>query len=163
MDEKTCCELKDITGFTEEMKKHPGYFTYYWDEKKGKIWLEVDKLDQEFLYYSSLKAGVGSNDIGLDKSQLGDRKVLKFKRVGPKVLLTQVNYDYRALSDNPKEVEAVDDAFAKSVIWGFEVSAEEKGKLLVDATSFFLRDAKHVVNRLKDKEQGEYQLPRTSH
>jgi len=158
LDEKTCCELKDIKGFTEEMKRHPGYFTYYWDEKKGKIWLEVDKLDQEFLYYSSLKAGVGSNDIGLDKSQLGDRKVLKFERVGPKVLLTQVNYDYRALSDNPKEVEAVDDAFAKSVIWGFEVSAEEEGKLLVDATGFFLRDAKHVVNRLKDKEQGEYQL-----
>jgi len=158
LDEKTCCEPKDIKGFTEELEKHPGFFTYYWDDKKGKIWLEVDKFDKEFLYYSSLKTGIGSNDIGLDKSQLGDRKVLKFERVGPKVLLTQVNYGYRALSDNPKEVEAVDDAFAKSVVGGFEVAAEEDGKVLVDATGFFIKDAKHVVNRLKDKEQGEYQL-----
>ena len=158
MDEKTCSEPKDIKGFTEDMEKHPGFFTYYWDDKMGKIWLEVDKLDQEFLYYSSLKTGVGSNDIGLDKSQLGDRKIIKFERIGPKVLLTQVNYDYRALSDNHKEVEAVDDAFAKSVVGGFEVAAEEEDKVLVDATCFFIRDAKHVVNRLKDKEQGEYQL-----
>jgi len=158
LDEKSCCDPKDISGFTDGMEKYSGYFSFYWDEKKGKIWLEVDKFDEEFLYYSSLKAGVGSNDIGLDKSQLGDKKVLSFNRIGPKVLLTQVNYDYRAVSDNPKEVEAVDDAFAKSVIWGFEVSAEENGKALVDATGFFLRDAKHIVNRLKDKEQGEYQL-----
>lgn len=161
MDEKTCCEPKDISGFTDGMEKYSGYYALYWDEKKGKIWLEVDKFNEEFLYYSSLKAGVGSNDIGLDKSQLGDKKVLRFDRIGPKILLTQVNYDYRAVSDNPKEVEAVDDAFAKSVIWGFEVSAEEDGNVLVDATGFFLRDAKHIVNRLKDKEQGDYQLEET--
>ena len=158
MDEKSCCEPKDITGFTEGMEKHPGYFTFYWDEKKGKIWFEVDKLDEEILYYSSLKAGIGSNDIGLDKSQLGDTKIVKFSRIGPKVLLTQVNYGYRAVSDNLKEVKSVDDAFAKSVLWGFEVEAEEDGKVLVDATTFIARDSKHVVNKLKDTEQGEYQL-----
>ena len=158
MDEKSCCEPKDITGFTEGMEKHPGYFTFYWDEKKGKIWLEVDRLDEEILYYSSLKAGVGSNDIGLDKSQLGDTKVVMFSRIGPKVLLTQVNYGYRAISESLKEVEAVDDAFAKSVLWGFEVAAEEESRILVDATGFIARDSKHVANRLRDKEQGEYQL-----
>jgi hypothetical protein len=158
LDEKSCCAPKDISGFTEGMEKHPGYFMFYWDEKKGKIWLEVDRLDEEILYYSSLKAGIGSNDIGLDKSQLGDTKVVKFSRIGPKVLLTQLNYGYRAVSDSPKEVQSVKDAFAKSVIWGFEVAAEEEGKILVDATDFIVSDSKHVVNRLKDKEQGEYQL-----
>lgn len=140
------------------MEKYHGFFAFYWDEKKGKIWLEVDKLGKEVLYYSSLKAGVGSNDIGLDKSQLGDTKVVKFSRIGPKVLLTQVNYGYRAVSDNPKEIESVDDAFAKSVLWGFEVVAEEDGKVLVDATAFIARDSKHVANRLREKDQGEYQL-----
>jgi len=158
LDEKSCCKPRDIKGFTEGMERHAGYFTYHWDEAEGKIWLEVDKFDHEFLYYSSLKAGIGSNDIGLDKSQLGDSKVLKFTRVGPKVLLTQVNYGYRAVSDESKEVESVDDAFATSVIWGFEVSAEDGDTILVDATGFFMRDAKHVADRLKDKEQGDYQL-----
>ncbi|TFH18442.1 DUF5117 domain-containing protein [Candidatus Bathyarchaeota archaeon] len=140
------------------MEKHPGYFTYYWDPKKGKLWLEIDKLETEFLYVNSLKAGVGSNDIGLDRNQLGDTKVVKFQRIGPKILLTQVNYGYRALSDNPQEKEAVEDAFAKSVIGGFTVEAEEEESVLVDATDFFLRDAKQVVQRLKEKEQGEYEL-----
>ena len=158
MDEKETCEPKTITGFTADMEKHPGYFTYYWDPKKGKLWLEIDKLETEFLYVNSLKAGVGSNDIGLDRNQLGDTKVVKFQRIGPKILLTQVNYGYRALSDNPKEKEAVEDAFAKSVIGGFTVAAEEEESVLVDATDFFLRDAKQVVQRLKEKEQGEYEL-----
>ncbi|TRO61480.1 DUF5117 domain-containing protein, partial [Candidatus Bathyarchaeota archaeon] len=140
------------------MEKHPGYFAYYWDNNKGKLWLELDKLETEFLYVNSLKAGIGSNDIGLDRNQLGDTKVVKFQRIGPKILLIQVNYGYRAQSDNPKEREAVDEAFAKSVIGGFTVEAEESDRVLVDATDFFLRDAKHVVQRLKEKEQGEYEL-----
>lgn len=158
MDENEICEPKTITEFTEEMEKHPGYFTYFWDDRCGKLWLEVDKFDTEFLYVNSLKAGLGSNDIGLDRNQLGSTKVVKFQRIGPKVLLTQVNYDYRALSDNPKEREAVEDAFAKSVIGGFEVEAEEDGVVLIDSTDFFLRDAKQVIQRLREKEQGDYEL-----
>jgi len=158
LDEKEKCEPQTITGFTEEMEKHPGYFTYYWDPEKGRLLLEIDKLETEFLYINSLKAGIGSNDIGLDRNQLGSTKVLKFQRIGPKVLLTQVNYRYRAVSDNPKEREAVEDAFAKSVIGGFTVEAEEDGRVLVDATDFFLRDAKQVVQRLKEREQGDYEL-----
>ncbi len=158
MDEKETREPQTITGFTEEMEKHPGYFTYFWDADKGRLLLEIDKLETEFLYVNSLKAGIGSNDIGLDRNQLGSTKVVKFQRIGPKVLLTQVNYRYRAVSDNPKEREAVEDAFAKSVIGGFTVEAEEDGVVLIDATEFFLRDAKQVVKRLKDREQGDYEL-----
>jgi len=158
LDEKETREPQTITAFTEEMEKHPGYFTYYWDPGKGRLLLEVDKLETEFLYVNSLKAGIGSNDIGLDRNQLGSTKVVKFQRMGPKVLLTQVNYRYRAISDNPKEREAVEDAFARSVISGFTVEAEEDGVALIDATEFFLRDAKQVAQRLKDREQGEYEL-----
>ena len=158
MDEKETREPQTITAFTEGMEKHPGYFTYHWDPEKGRLLLEVDKLETEFLYVNSLKAGIGSNDIGLDRNQLGSTKVVKFQRMGPKVLLTQVNYRYRAISDNPKEREAVEDAFARSVIGGFNVEAEEDGVALIDATEFFLRDAKQVAQRLKDREQGEYEL-----
>ncbi len=147
-----------ISEFTEGMERHPGYFTYYWDDEMGKMWLEIDKLETEFLYVTGLKAGIGSNDIGLDRNQLGSTMIVRFQRFGPKILLTQVNYRYRAITDNPKELEAVEDAFAKSVVWGFEVEAEEGGRFLVDATGFFLRDAKGVPQRLKEKEQGEYEL-----
>ena len=76
-----------------------GYFDFEWDTNAGKIWLYVDKVD-EFLYINSLAAGVGSNNIGLDRGQLGGELVVKFQRASNKLLLTYMSYDYRAVSDN---------------------------------------------------------------
>jgi Domain of unknown function (DUF5117) len=108
------------------------------------MWLEINKWDTEFLFLDSLQAGVGSNDIGLDRGQVGEGRVVKFDRVGPKVLLTQVNYGFRATTNNAAEREAVKDAFAQSVIWGFEAGALEVDVVLVDATAFYLQDTHHA-------------------
>jgi hypothetical protein len=147
-----------IAAKTAGLKSFPGYFNFYWDEKAGKIWLEIDKWGDEFLYVSSLPAGVGSNDIGLDRGQLGGTRVVRFERSGPKVLLTQSNYEYRAITDNPDERRAVRDSFAESVLWGFDVAAEESGRVLVDATAFFLRDAHDVAGTLRRANQGQFRL-----
>lgn len=149
---------KTIAERVKNMQRYEGLFNFYWDEKEGKIWLEVDRFDTEFLYVESLQAGVGSNDIGLDRGQLGMERVVKFSRIGDKVLLTHLNYGYRATSDNPEERRAVEEAFAQSVLWGFKVEAEEHGKVLADATLFLLRDAHNIVLTLKNKKQGTYKL-----
>jgi hypothetical protein len=112
-------DKKTISGFTSKMKAYEGFFTYYSDEENGKIYLQIDKLNAEFLYVNSLAAGVGSNDIGLDRGQLGNRRVVKFEKHGPKIMMVQPNYGYRAVSDNMEEVKSVAEAFASSVIWGF--------------------------------------------
>ena len=80
-----------IAAFTTGMEKHPGFMTYYWDAKKGKIWLEIDRFGQEFLYYPTLAQGVGSNDIGLDRGQLSPEHVVRFERSGNKILLIEPN------------------------------------------------------------------------
>ncbi|MCB9332950.1 MAG: zinc-dependent metalloprotease [Lewinellaceae bacterium] len=149
---------EDIESKTSRMQKFPGYFTFYWDEKAGKIWLEIDKLDTEFLYVESLAAGIGSNDIGLDRGQLGPGRVVKFTRSGTKILLVQLNYSYRAVSDNADERQSVEQAFAQSVLWGFKVESESNGKVLVDASAFLLHDAHNVAGRLKQQKQGTYKL-----
>lgn len=151
-------ETPTIAKKTESFKSYDGFFRYYWDEKGGKIWLEVDKWDSEFLYINSLSAGVGSNDIGLDRNQLGNDRVVKFTRSGPKVLLVQPNYKFRAVSDMPAERESVAEAFASSVIWGFTVEAETENKVLVDITPLLLSDAHGVANRLKRNKQGTYKI-----
>lgn len=143
------------------MKKYPGYFDYYYDEKQDKIFLVIDKFNTEFLYVEGLTAGVGSNDIGLDRNQLGGERVVKFDRRGPKVLLTELNYDYRAISDNAAERRAVEEAFAQSVLWGFTVVTEEIGKVLVDATDFLIQDVHDVVGGLKNSQQGSYSLDKS--
>jgi hypothetical protein len=141
---------------TSGMKSYSGYFPLYWDVKSGKLWLEIDKFETEFLYVHSLPGGLGSNDVGLDRNQLGRTRIVKFIRVGPKVLLLQPNYSFRATTDNPAELVAVRDAFAPSTIWGFHVGAEERGRVLVDATEFFMRDAHNAIGSLKRRNQGNF-------
>ena len=143
---------------TNGMKKYEGFFNFYYNEKEDKSLVGIDKFDQEFLYVNSLASGVGSKDIGLDRNQLGNERVVKFDRRGPKILLVQPNYRYRALSDNEDGRKAVEDAFAKSVLWGFKLITEENGKVLVDATDFLMQDAHNVVGRLKNSRQGNYSV-----
>lgn len=150
--------IPSISQKTKGMDAHEGFFNFYYDSKAGKIWLEVDKWEEEFLYVNSLSGGLGSNDIGLDRNQLGESRVVKFLRSGPKLLLLEPNYKYRAESSNPEERRAVEEAFAQSVLGGFKVEAEEEGRALIDLTPFLLRDAHGVAERLKQLKQGTYKL-----
>lgn len=143
------------------MDKYSGYFDFYWDSKTGKIFLEIDKLNTEFLYINALAAGVGSNDIGLDRGQLGDSRVVKFVRSGPKVLMVEPNYKYRAISDNPDESRSVAEAFAQSVLWGFTIEAQNTWSVLVDITDFLMRDAHGVARDLAATKQGSYSLDKS--
>ncbi|MEO7394890.1 MAG: DUF5117 domain-containing protein, partial [Chitinophagaceae bacterium] len=131
--------LPSIDDKTKGLKKYEGYLNYYWDETSGKILLEIDKPDLEILYITSLPAALGSNDIGLDRGLLGDTRIIKFSRVGRKILMVQPNYDYRAVTDDKAEKKAVEQSFAQSILWGFAIEAESNGHILVDATDFILR------------------------
>jgi hypothetical protein len=146
----------DIEEKTKGMTEFKGYFNFFWDEKTGRILLEIDKFNTEFLYVNSLPAGIGSNDLGLDRGQIGNSRIVKFIRSGPKILLLQPNYSYRAVSDNPDERKSVEEAFAQSVIWGFKAEAEEGDKVLIDFTPFLLRDGHKIAERLSAANQGDY-------
>lgn len=152
-------ELPSIAEKTEDMEVMDGYFPVFWDKEAGKLWLEIPRLDTDFLYVSSLPTGLGSNPVGLDRGQLGNQRVVRFERTGPKVLLVEPNLEYRASTNNPEERQAVQQAFAPGVVWGFSVGAEgEDGSVLVDATDFVVRDAHGVARRLKNADQGTYSL-----
>ena len=89
--------------FSEKKKdfvKYEGLYDFYYDESQDKIYLEVNDLHKEFLYVYSLSSGIGSNDIGLDRGQLGNEQVVFFKKAGNKLLLVQPNLKYRAITDN---------------------------------------------------------------
>jgi hypothetical protein len=145
-----------ISDKTKNMKRYDGYFTFWWDAVNGKIWLQVDKFDKEFLYVNSLPAGLGSNDIGLDRGLIGGNRIVYFNKVGKKLFLVQPNYNYRASSSDKNEQRAVRESFAQSTIASFTVDEDEGDKVLVDATSFFVRDAQNVADRIRGARQGSY-------
>lgn len=151
--------LPSIPDQTRGMERMDGFIPVYWDGRTGKLYLEVPRLGQEFLYVVSLPVGLGSNDIGLDRGQLGGERVVRFERVGPKLLLVQPNLRYRAESTaNPAERRAIAESFASSTLWGFRIEAESDGRVLVDASDFALRDAHGVVGALTQARQGTWRL-----
>jgi hypothetical protein len=151
---------------TDGMVTLDGFVPLYWDADAGTLWMKIARFDSELLYIRSLAAGVGSNDIGLDRGQLGGSAIVRFERVGPKVLMVQPNQRFRVDSDNPDEVRALEEAFATSVLWGFTVEAETDGAVLVEVTPFVLRDAHGAADQLPgtyslDQSRSAVYLPRT--
>lgn len=147
-----------IRDFSASMKAMDGLFPMFWDAKTGRVYLQVSKFDQDFLFLTSLPHGLGSNDVGLDRGKLGAGNVVHFTRVGPKVLLVQPNLGYRSSSPNPAERKAVTQSFAESVLAGFKVEAEENGAVLIDVTDFLLSDTFGVIKQLTESKQGAYKV-----
>ena len=152
---------------TNGLRKIDGYVPLYWDDRTGSMLLEVSRFDAEFLLSTGLSAGLGSNDIGLDRGGGGGGRLVRFERVGPRVLLVQPNQSFRSSSSNPLERKSVEDSFAKSVLWGFTVAAESGGRVLVDATDFMLRDVTGAASALRpgtyrvDRSRSAFFLPNT--
>lgn len=146
---------------TKNFQKFTGYFDFYYDDTDDKLFLQIDDLDKEFLYVYSLSSGIGSNDIGLDRGQLGNEQVVYFKKAGNKLLLVQPNLKFRALTSNELERKSVEQAFAKSVLHGFTIKEESRGSYLIDISDFLMRDAHGVSQRLKRTDQGNYSLDKS--
>ncbi|MDX1470683.1 MAG: zinc-dependent metalloprotease [Flavobacteriaceae bacterium] len=142
----------------KKLQEFEGLFDFYYEEAQDKIFLKVKDLDKEFLYVNSLAQGVGSNDIGLDRGQLGDSRIVKFVKAGNKLLLVQPNQDYRAITENDLERRSVEEAFAKSVLYGFKIEKEDNGNYIIDLTPMLLEDAHGVAYRLKRSGEGNYKL-----
>ncbi len=141
-----------------DYEAYDGFIDMYWDSAAGRLLINVAELDTPFLYQPSMARGVGSNDLGLDRGQLGSGKVVRFLKSGPKVLLVQDNTTYRANTDDSAERKAVEESFARSVIWGFNVIEESDAGVLLDGTAFFTRDAVSISARLERAGEGSYSV-----
>ena len=147
------------TDIIKESDAREGFLPLYWHEVSGKLYARIVDFEQPFIYYNSLSQGVGSNDLGLDRGRLGETHLVQFERVGPKVLLIALNTRYTATSDSVAERRAVDEAFARSILWGFEVAADSADTaegVLIDVTTFALQDNFGISEQLESLDEGKY-------
>ena len=144
-------------SFSQETD-YEGFMNFSYNNDSGKIILEINKLDSEFMYINSLSRGVGNNDLGLDRGQLGNSRIVYFTRRGNKILLIQPNLRYVSNSSNYLENKAVKEAFARSVLFGFDIIEKTKDSYKIDITSFLIRDAHGVSQRLRYSNSGSYTL-----
>ena len=150
-----------LKSLNSKYPMNKGFIGHLFDDDKGKLYLRIDNIDNEFIYQTSLPQGLGSNDIGLDRGQLGDTRLVEFNRVGNKVLLVQKNTRYRAVSDNKNEAESVKQAFASSILWSFPVIDAKEQWVLVDASDFILQDSHGVARKLAARKQGSFKLDKS--
>lgn len=151
-------KIPSVADFTQNMQYKDGFIDFYYQIEQDKVFVKIDQFEQPFLFQSSLPRGIGSNDIGLDRGQLGDTRLVKFERYGNKVLLKQLNTQYRANSTNVAEQASIDQAFADSVIAGFKVVASDADSVLIDYSHFLFSDIHQIANRLSATKQGSYSV-----
>ena len=149
-----------IDAFTRGMVHRDGLIPVYLDTLKGKLYLEVVPSGEDLLLVPALPAGLGSNDVGLDRGLFGEERVVQFRRTGNQILLYAPNLTYRALEGDAPARRAVEEAFAASVLWRFPIVAQQGHRFLIDATDFALHDAMDVVGRLRRTGQGTFRLDR---
>ncbi len=148
-----------VSGFSFSQNiDYKGFMNYTYNDDSGKVILEIDKLDTEFLYINSLSRGVGNNDLGLDRGQLGNSRIVYFTKRGNKILLIQPNLRYVSNSSNELENKAVEEAFARSVLFGFEIVEKSENSHKIDLTPFLINDAHGVSQRLRYSNSGSYSL-----
>jgi hypothetical protein len=141
-------QIPSIDDRTKDLKKIDGFLPLYWNEAAGRLWLEIPRLDVEMIYSTGLASGLGSNDIGLDRGMLTGSRIVKFERAGPRIMMVQPNYRFRAQTSNPAEARTVRDAFARSILWSFPIAAASGGRILVEVTDLVVRDATEIAGRL---------------
>ena len=135
-----------------------GFMNFSYSNDSGKIHLEINNLDKEFLYINSLSRGIGNNDLGLDRGQLGNTRIVFFTKRGNKILMVQPNTRYVSNSDNYLENKAVEEAFARSVLFSFEIIEEKNNNYIIDLTPLLMNDAHGVAQRLRFSNSGNYSL-----
>ena len=166
----TCLVLFTLTFFSAKaqfltskngLESNKGFFDFHYDQNADKIYVEVANVGQEFLYVHSLRTGLGSNDIGLDRGQLGGTALVHFEKAGNKLLLVQPNQRYRANTSNELERRSIKEAFAKSVLFGFPIKETKGETYIIDITPFLMQDTHGVARRLKQQKEGNYKVDKS--
>ncbi|MYM22326.1 DUF5117 domain-containing protein [Duganella sp. FT135W] len=149
---------KTIADVTRGLQSQPGFIDVWRDSDKGRVLLSIGALEQPFLLASSLPYALGSNDVGLDRAQSGEMRMVHFEKHGSKLFLVQENTNYVANSADKDERAAVRESFSNSVLWSGEILASDKDRHLVDFSSFLLVDRHGIAARLADAKQGAYSV-----
>ena len=106
--------LRSIEDRTATMRKLDGYFPLYFDSAAGQLFMEIPRLNTEVLHMMGIGAGLGSNDIGIDRGGLQGSRIVTFERSrsarddGPAELrLPVVEHESRRSARRARRVRAV--------------------------------------------------------
>ena len=149
------------TSKTAGLERRDGFIPILLDNKAGKILLEIPRDSMRALMMVSLATGLGSNPIGLDRGSSGATYIVRFDRNGDRVLAVFENWNYRSsATDNFDHQRTVAEAFPPSTPGSLPIISQDGGKMVVDATDFFMRDWNDVAGTITASNEGSYSVAR---
>ncbi|PHR55828.1 MAG: hypothetical protein COA43_15020 [Robiginitomaculum sp.] len=139
-----------------------GFLDLYVDTHENKVFAKLPKAAEDgvalrFIHTARLRAGLGSNPVGLDRGWGDSGQVLVFRKMGDKVIIEAENLQYRADPNNPLEARAVSESFARSFLASVDVLSAEDG-IVVDLTNFLTSDILGLAKHLENSDQGSFKI-----
>lgn len=157
-DESADSQPASFTEATAGFELSEGFIDIYSSPEKGKVLAllpaQCPETDHRgillrFIHAQRLSAGLGSNPLGLDRGWGNSGRILRFRRIGDRVIAEVENHRYRAVTSNPLERRAVSDSFATSFVWSTEIVAEDdNGRALIDLAGLLTADALGLAQTL---------------
>lgn len=139
------------------LERTEGFVPFYWDAADNRMLLEVPAFEEDVLYYVSATTNGGSVQVSLDRGVIYTA-VIHFVRSGDRVVVNQINTDFRATMGSEATQQGVRDSFPTSVLAVLPVVSDSGGRVVVDGTPLLMRDAGYVAGRLKRSGQGDFRF-----
>lgn len=123
--------------------------------KDGKVLLTLpapaaDGTMGRYLYATTLRTGLGSAPLGLDRASFGPTQLLVFRRIGNRIAIQFESGRFRATGAPAAEQAAARDSFANSTVWmGDIASTNPDGGVTIDISGFLSRDLIGIAGALE--------------
>jgi hypothetical protein len=121
---------------------------------KGRILLTLpapaqDGVAMRLLYSASLKTGLGSAPLVLDRGRIGNTQLIAFRRIGGKIALQFENPRFRASAGTASQQQTVASDFGISTVWLTDIAETlPDGRLVIDIAPFLAMDTLGVAGSL---------------
>jgi hypothetical protein len=147
--------LKPFDDLTKGCERVDGLFPIWRNRDLGKLWMEVapEQLDRSYICSLTREAAEGTF---FDNSAMMTGYLFQLHREGKKLHWLRMNVAFRSPGDSAF-ARAIERGVSHSVIGVLEIASrphEERKSILVDPTSFFLRDHGGVAAALRESEAG---------
>lgn len=112
----------------------------------GKITLTLprpgkDGIAARYIYIAQVETGLGSAAVGVDRGAWLQNGIIRFRRVGAKVVAELENQTFVAPGGSPAEQAAVANSFSNATLWVGDIAATDKdGSFSFDFAPFLAKD-----------------------
>src|SRR5690606_33332368 len=116
---------------TAGLERRDGFVPVWISPDGGKLHLELPADSLRALLHVKQATGLGSNPIGIDRGSTGGAQVVRFERVGDRMLVIFENWRYRSSLEDTLHQRSLRENFPVSTVAALPILASRDGRSLV--------------------------------